>query len=65
MMFNKTKLEGVYTIEPELKIDEKGYFSKIFCEKEMAKNGMNLNIIKKRIKDNKLNQIFYMYQKRY
>jgi len=26
---------------------------------------LNLNIIKKRIKDNKLNHIFYMYQKKY
>ena len=31
---------------------------------EMAKR-LNLNIIKKRINDNKLNHIFYMYQKRY
>lgn len=45
MIFNKTKLDGVYIIEPELKIDERGYFSRIFCEKEMTKNGINFKIV--------------------
>jgi len=45
MIFNKTKLDGVYVIEPELKVDERGYFNRIFCREEMAKNRINFNII--------------------
>ncbi|MDI6730128.1 MAG: dTDP-4-dehydrorhamnose 3,5-epimerase [Candidatus Altarchaeum sp.] len=45
MIFNKTKLDGVYVIEPELKVDERGYFGRIFCKEELAKHGINFNIV--------------------
>ncbi len=44
MKFIKTKLDGVFIIEPELNIDERGYFGRIFCMKEMAEKGLNFNI---------------------
>jgi dTDP-4-dehydrorhamnose 3,5-epimerase len=37
MVFNKTKIEGLYVIEQELKIDERGYFARTFCKDEILK----------------------------
>lgn len=45
MRFKKTKIEGLYIIEPELKSDERGYFTRIFCKEELAKIGLNFNIV--------------------
>jgi len=45
MIFHKTKIDGLYIIEPELKFDERGYFARIFCEKELVKNGINFKIV--------------------
>lgn len=45
MKFKKTKIEGLYIIEPELKIDKRGYFARIFCQKELAKMGLKFNIV--------------------
>ena len=45
MIFHKTKIEGLYIIEPELKIDERGYFARIFCKKEFAKIGLKFEIV--------------------
>jgi len=45
MKFVKTKLDKVYIIEPELKIDERGYFTRIFCKNEFSKIGLNFNIV--------------------
>jgi len=44
MKFKKTKIEGLYIIEPELKIDERGYFARIFCKKELKKIGFDFQI---------------------
>ena len=45
MIFHKTKIDGLYIIEPELKFDERGYFARIFCEKELVKNGIHFKIV--------------------
>ncbi len=44
MKFSKTRIEGLYIIEPELKIDERGYFARIFCKDEFSKLGLNSDI---------------------
>src|SRR3990167_9826612 len=44
MKINKTKIEGVYTIELELRVDERGYFTRNFCQKELAEMGIDYNI---------------------
>lgn len=41
MIFHKTKIEGVYVIEPELRSDERGYFTRMFCKQELAAAGIN------------------------
>jgi len=45
MIFKKTKIEGLYIIEPELKTDGRGYFTRIFCKEEFAKIGLDFNIV--------------------
>jgi len=45
MIFNKTKIDGLYIIEPELKIDKRGYFARIFCKKELKKLGFDFEIV--------------------
>ncbi|TSC95198.1 MAG: dTDP-4-dehydrorhamnose 3,5-epimerase [Parcubacteria group bacterium Licking1014_1] len=46
MIFNKTKIKGLYIIEPELKIDNRGYFVEIFSKKEFSKKGLVFNIMR-------------------
>lgn len=45
MIFHKTKINGLYVIEPELKIDGRGYFFRVFCKRELAKKGLIFNIV--------------------
>lgn len=45
MIFHKTKIDGLYIIEPEFKNDERGYFSRVFCKKELAKTGFNFEVV--------------------
>jgi len=45
MKFQETKIKGLYIIEPELKVDERGYFARIFCKKEFAKIGLKFEIV--------------------
>lgn len=45
MKFRKTKIKGVYIIEPDPKIDKRGYFVRLFCKKEFTNIGMNFNIV--------------------
>lgn len=45
MKFQKTKIKGVYIIEPELKKDRRGYFVRVFCKKEIENLGINFKIV--------------------
>ena len=44
MIFNKTKIKGLYVIEPEPKVDERGNFVRIFCKKELEREGLIFDI---------------------
>lgn len=41
MKFNKTSLEGAYTIIPEPFIDNRGFFLRSFCIEEFAQQGLS------------------------
>ena len=41
MIFEETKLKGSYLVHQELKEDERGFFSRCFCEKEFLEQGLN------------------------
>ena len=45
MKFEEAKLKGLYVIEPEIHVDERGYFTRIFCKKEFTENGISFNIV--------------------
>ena len=45
MIFHSTKFEGLYIIELEPKLDERGHLVRIFCKEEFAKTGIEFNIV--------------------
>ena len=45
MIFNSVKIEGICVIELEPKKDERGYFSRVFCESEFKKNNLDFKIV--------------------
>lgn len=55
MRFIETKLKGAYVIELEQKTDERGYFTREFCQKEFETHGLNTNIAQCNISYSKRN----------
>src|SRR5882724_9260392 len=53
MIFNKTDIEGLYIIEPELKTDERGFFARTFCKEELSKISITFDIVQTNISFNK------------
>jgi dTDP-4-dehydrorhamnose 3,5-epimerase len=53
MKFKETKIKGLYIIEPDLKIDNRGYFTRIFCEEEFKKAGLDFKIIQANLSSTK------------
>ena len=45
MIFNETPLAGVYLIDLEKRGDERGFFSRAFCEREFAEHGLATRIV--------------------
>ena len=45
MRYTEAKIKGVYVIELDFKIDERGYFARIFCNEELIKIGIDFNIV--------------------
>lgn len=43
--FNKTKIEGVYIIEPKVFGDNRGYFMETYNEQEFKSNGLDYNFV--------------------
>lgn len=41
MKFSRTKLDGLWVIELELREDERGFLARTFCEQEFAAHGLN------------------------
>lgn len=44
MIFTKTEIDGVWIIEPEPRMDPRGYFARLFCKKELAQIGVDFDI---------------------
>jgi len=53
MVFTETKLKGVFTIEPELQEDERGFFARTFDQKEFEARGLNPRVVQCNISFNK------------
>lgn len=44
MIFQETKLPGVFEIQLELKSDERGFFARSWCQKEFESHGLNTKL---------------------
>lgn len=45
MKFKKTKIKGVFVIEPEPREDARGYFTRVFAKEELKQAGINFSIV--------------------
>lgn len=45
MKFTQTPLSGVYRIELEKKVDERGFFARTWCVNEFTEHGLNTNFV--------------------
>jgi dTDP-4-dehydrorhamnose 3,5-epimerase len=45
MVFTETRLTGVHLIEPELKVDDRGFFARVWCAHEVAARGLNPAVV--------------------
>jgi dTDP-4-dehydrorhamnose 3,5-epimerase len=53
MRFAETGVKGVYLIEPEKIEDSRGFFARIWCEKEFREHGLNPRLLQCSISFNK------------
>jgi dTDP-4-dehydrorhamnose 3,5-epimerase len=53
LRFKETKLRGAYTIEPERREDERGFFARTFCQREYQAFGLNPCFVQSSISLNK------------
>lgn len=45
MIFNATPLAGAFTIELEKRGDDRGFFARLFCEREFAQAGLETHFV--------------------
>lgn len=45
MIFNKTPLQDAYTIELERRGDDRGFFARMFCEREFGAQGLETRFV--------------------
>ncbi len=53
MNFAETEISGVYLVEPEFIEDNRGYFTRSFCEEEFAAAGINFLPVQSNVSYNK------------
>jgi dTDP-4-dehydrorhamnose 3,5-epimerase len=44
MIFTETALSGAFVIDPERREDERGFFARVFCQREFAAHGLNTTV---------------------
>jgi len=52
-MFTETALAGAYVIEPERHEDERGFFARVWCQKECQTRGVNPRLVQCNVSFNK------------
>jgi dTDP-4-dehydrorhamnose 3,5-epimerase len=45
MIFKKTKISGVYLLQPEQLTDERGFFARVWCQSEFTEQGIDPRIV--------------------
>jgi dTDP-4-dehydrorhamnose 3,5-epimerase len=53
MIFAETKLKGAFIIQPEKLEDERGFFARTWCKRELEAHGLNPNLVQCNISFNK------------
>jgi dTDP-4-dehydrorhamnose 3,5-epimerase len=53
MIFQELSLPGAYLILPELREDERGFFARAFCQKELSSVGLHSHFVQNNISYNK------------
>ncbi|MGH7380667.1 MAG: dTDP-4-dehydrorhamnose 3,5-epimerase [Candidatus Methylomirabilales bacterium] len=53
MMFSETRLKNAFIIEPERREDERGFFARVWCQREFEEYGLNPNLVQCSISYNK------------
>lgn len=53
MIFKEPLLKGAYVIEPESLTDERGFFARVFCQREFEAHGIDFDIVQCSISHNK------------
>ncbi len=53
MIFRQSHLEGAFVIEPERLEDERGFFARIWCNREFQSHGLNSNLAQASISFNR------------
>src|SRR5215510_1933629 len=53
MIFAETKLKGAFTIEVEPREDSRGFFARVFCQRELADHGLKTVIAQANVAYNK------------
>ncbi len=54
MILTALPLPGAYRIEPELRTDDRGFFTRIWCAQEFAAHGLATNFVQSSISSNRL-----------
>ncbi len=54
MRFLPTELDGVMLLQPERNEDERGYFARLWCEREFAEQGLNTNLTQINVSHNRV-----------
>jgi dTDP-4-dehydrorhamnose 3,5-epimerase len=52
MNFSRAALEGIWIIESEQHADERGYFMRVFCEREFAEHGLPQRFVQSSLSSN-------------
>lgn len=52
MIFKELEISGVYLITPEKKHDERGYFLRVYCEREFSQLGLCTSFVQENISYN-------------
>ena len=53
MLFRETKLKGAYLLNLELIEDQRGFFSRLWCKKELEAMNLNADVVQSNISYNK------------
>jgi dTDP-4-dehydrorhamnose 3,5-epimerase len=53
MIFTESPLSGAYVIEPELNVDERGFFARLWCRDEFEAVGLETRLVQCSISHNR------------